>query len=213
MGQDVKGNSADELAALITQLSQGDVVQRASAAIDLAVMGIEPQRVAWALVRALQDPVPMVRASAAEGLGYLRVPQAKVALQRACRDQDPEVREAAEASLQRLGGANEDRRVSDRLPTRIPVKYFTPRSTALRHGTVLNLSRNGLFLGETAGLSPGMEIRLVFQDRRVPPLGCSARVVREADRKETDGGYGCALLPLPDEKARWLDRLLELHAA
>lgn len=212
MRREVKEDGSDRLAAKIMELSRGDVVQRARAAIDLAMAGVEPQRVAWALVRALQDPVAMVRASAAEGLGYLRVSEARVALQRACRDRDEVVREAAEAALQRFEGDREDRRVSDRLSTRIPVQYFTPRSTALRRGTVLNLSRNGLFLGETAGLAPGMEIRLVFQDRRVPPLGCSARVVREADRKETDG-YGCALLPLSDEKAAWLDRLLELHAA
>ena len=202
----------DPLTQMIEGLSSADPEQRAEAAINLAFVGMHPEKVALTLMRVLvADPDPQVRASCAEALGYLRATGARTALVRASRDADETLREAARVALERIEAEGEERRLSERCSTQISAQFYMPRSTAIHRGTVLNLSHHGFFLGETVGLEPGMKIDLVLHDQRVPPLGCTARVVRESDRQES-GGYGCALLPLSDSKSRWLDRLLQLHA-
>jgi HEAT repeat protein len=56
-----------------------------------------------ALVAALEDSAPIVRAAAARSLGNMRDPATALALQAASRDGDERVREAAQSALHKLG--------------------------------------------------------------------------------------------------------------
>jgi hypothetical protein len=202
--------SSSRVEEMVNLMKAGSEDDRARAAISLGLL--RDASVLKPLTNALADPDPLVRYQVVEALGYLYVPQARRALQRAAADRDQLVCRMAKDALTRLNASQrENRRVSPRRQTNIPV-YF---SVAERHdsgphrGYILDLSGCGMMLGTRSKLEPGMRLRLLIRDGNVRPLHCSVRVIRQSGKHR----FGCAIHPPGLEQSRRLARLLTVASA
>jgi HEAT repeat protein len=91
------------LLALVADPSRRELV--------IAALGSLPSPLIETVARGLRDPRPAVRASAVQGLGRMRHPEASRSLQTALDDPAPEVRVAALTEFRHLGTRGLDRRL------------------------------------------------------------------------------------------------------